>query len=114
MLELFAETQDFWTLKELERWLQSQRGLSPILSRDTRYAMADSQVVLEKIGTSNYYWSFPSTNIVNKRSTGNATKDLTTAHVSGMTILWLTLAKERNQDLQRALEKAEIGREFSV
>jgi len=60
LLEIFHETKDFFTLKELER-LAAKRGVVSQTVKDVLQTLVDDNLVeLDKIGISNFYWSFPS------------------------------------------------------
>ncbi|RSH77565.1 uncharacterized protein EHS24_003125 [Apiotrichum porosum] len=77
MMELFHEKSEFFTLKELEKNAPKQKGIGELAmfkaQRELNHPVqqsvkeildelqADGLVTMEKIGTSNYYWSFPST-----------------------------------------------------
>ncbi|CAI6001865.1 unnamed protein product [Closterium sp. NIES-65] len=60
MLEIFYETKDFFLLKELER-MGSKRGVISQAVKDVIQTLVDDDLVLrDKIGTSVYFWSLPS------------------------------------------------------
>ena len=62
MLSLFHETTDFFTLKELEKVASKQKGIvSQSVKEVVDSLTSDNLVQVDKIGTSNYFWSFPST-----------------------------------------------------
>jgi transcription initiation factor IIE alpha subunit len=49
-------------LKELEKYLAKEKGIVQQSVKEVIQSLVDDRLVnLEKIGTSNYYWSFPST-----------------------------------------------------
>ncbi|RDD46548.1 Meiotic nuclear division protein 1-like protein [Trichoplax sp. H2] len=61
MLELFYETKNFYQLKELEKIAQKQKGITSMSVKDVLQSLVDDAMVeQDKIGTSNYFWSFPS------------------------------------------------------
>ncbi|EPZ35975.1 meiotic nuclear division protein 1 [Rozella allomycis CSF55] len=61
LLELFYETSDFFQLKELEKIAPKQKGIVMQSVKEVLQALVDDNLVQgEKIGTSNYFWSFPS------------------------------------------------------
>ncbi|ORX35302.1 meiotic nuclear division protein 1 [Kockovaella imperatae] len=61
MLELFHENSEFFTLKELEKIAPKQKGIvQQTVKEILEELVSDNEVVAEKIGTSNYFWSFPS------------------------------------------------------
>lgn len=66
ILEIFSETKDFFMLKEVEK-MAYKKGVPLLAVKDVLQSLVDDDLVrLEKIGTSNYYWSFPSQKQVNR------------------------------------------------
>lgn len=102
LLELFHETSDFWTLKDLEKQAPKQKGIVQNTVKDVlEQLMSDGLVTQEKIGTSNYFWSFP--------AAANATKKRRLADL----IISVQKAKDRKLDLDQKIIEAEAGREKS-
>ncbi|KAK1927838.1 meiotic nuclear division protein 1 [Papiliotrema laurentii] len=61
MVELFHETMEFYSLKELEKIAPKQKGIVQQSVKDViDDLVGDGLVSMDKIGTGNYYWSFPS------------------------------------------------------
>ncbi|KAI8052968.1 meiotic nuclear division protein 1 [Syncephalis plumigaleata] len=61
MQDYFHETSDVFQLKELEKILPKVKGIVAQSVKDVLQELVnDGLVHCEKIGTSNYYWSFPS------------------------------------------------------
>lgn len=61
LLELFKETQDVFTLKELEKGAKQKKSLNPMLVKDlVDKLIGDYLVEKEKIGSSCYFWAFES------------------------------------------------------
>jgi hypothetical protein len=61
MLEIFYEKQDFFQLKELEKMGPKLKGIISQSVKDVVQSLVDDNLVTcEKIGTSNYFWAFPS------------------------------------------------------
>ncbi|KAI8577662.1 hypothetical protein K450DRAFT_177470, partial [Umbelopsis ramanniana AG] len=57
---LFHETKQFYQLKELEK-IAPKRQIVVQSVKDTLQSLVDDGLVnMEKIGSSNYFWSFPS------------------------------------------------------
>lgn len=68
MLEIFHDTKEFYTLKELEKICPKQKGIVQQSVKEVLDSLvSDCLVTGEKIGTSNYFWSFPSTALVQMR-----------------------------------------------
>lgn len=66
ILEIFSEKKDFFMLKEVEK-MAYKKGIPLLAVKDVLQGLVDDDLVrLEKIGTSNYYWSFPSQKQVNR------------------------------------------------
>lgn len=60
MLQIFAETQDVFQLKDLEK-LGVKKGVIAQSIKDVVTSLVDDSLInMEKIGSSNYYWCFPS------------------------------------------------------
>ncbi|KAL6061250.1 Meiotic nuclear division protein 1 [Balamuthia mandrillaris] len=69
MLELFHETKSVYTLQELEKVAKKEKGIIPQAVKEVAASLVDdADVQLDKIGTSNYYWSFPSQNMIVKNN----------------------------------------------
>lgn len=61
MLEIFHGSRDFFQLKELEKIAPKEKGITMQSVKEVIQALVDDHLVdSEKIGTSIYYWSFPS------------------------------------------------------
>ncbi|XP_063610805.1 meiotic nuclear division protein 1 homolog [Penaeus indicus] len=61
MMELFYEKQDFFQLKELEKLGPKEKGVISQAVKDVVQSLVDDGMVdTEKIGTSVYFWAFPS------------------------------------------------------
>ncbi|KAK2161807.1 hypothetical protein LSH36_109g02033 [Paralvinella palmiformis] len=61
MMEFFFEKKDFFQLKELEKLCQKEKGITSMSVKDILTSLVDDDMVdTEKIGTSVYFWAFPS------------------------------------------------------
>eukprot|EP00730_Choanoeca_flexa_P015226 TRINITY_DN6941_c0_g1_i1.p1 TRINITY_DN6941_c0_g1~~TRINITY_DN6941_c0_g1_i1.p1 ORF type:complete len:205 (+),score=53.37 TRINITY_DN6941_c0_g1_i1:280-894(+) len=61
MLDFFYETEDVFQLKEVEKRCSKEKGITSMSVKDVLTSLVDDNMVhAEKIGTSNYYWAFPS------------------------------------------------------
>ncbi|KAL1123336.1 hypothetical protein AAG570_002421 [Ranatra chinensis] len=61
MLEIFYEKKDFFQLKELEKIAPKEKGIVVQSVKDVVQNLVDDGLVdSEKIGTSIYFWAFPS------------------------------------------------------
>ncbi|XP_072944725.1 meiotic nuclear division protein 1 homolog [Epargyreus clarus] len=61
MLEIFHQSKDFFQLKELEKIAPKEKGITMQSVKEVIQSLVDDHLVdTEKIGTSVYFWSFPS------------------------------------------------------
>lgn len=65
ILEIFTETKDIFNLKEIEKIASRDKGVTLNTVKEILDMMVDDGLVVsEKIGTSNYFWAFPSASLV--------------------------------------------------
>lgn len=61
MMEIFYEKKDFFQLKELEKIAPKEKGIVQGSVKDVIQSLVDDGMVdTDKIGTSVYFWAFPS------------------------------------------------------
>ncbi|KAI0812765.1 meiotic nuclear division protein 1 [Irpex lacteus] len=61
LLEIFHETKDFYQLKELEKLGPKMKGIVSQTVKEVLQSLVDDGLVqADKIGSSNFFWSFPS------------------------------------------------------
>ncbi|KAL4078523.1 meiotic nuclear division protein 1 [Scleroderma yunnanense] len=61
LLEIFHESKDFFQLKELEKNAPRLKGIVSQSVKETLQSLVDDGLVqTDKIGSSNFFWSFPS------------------------------------------------------
>ncbi|CAB3234322.1 unnamed protein product [Arctia plantaginis] len=61
MLEIFHQSKDFFQLKELEKIAPKEKAITMQSVKEVVQSLVDDHLVdSEKIGTSIYFWSFPS------------------------------------------------------
>ncbi|PWA02915.1 hypothetical protein BB558_000916 [Smittium angustum] len=100
MLDLFYEKKSFFQLKELEKMGSKEKKISLMTIKDTLQALVDDGLAhLEKIGTSNYYWAFPSEGAVKRRK---KLQDLEKTHNE---------LQEQKSNLEKAIEEGQKGKE---
>ena len=77
VLSYFRTTRVAHTLKDLEKSLPSAAGISGMVVKDYIAALvADSLICVEKIGSGNWYWSFPADAVRQKQNLlADATKE---------------------------------------
>ncbi|XP_045172418.2 meiotic nuclear division protein 1 homolog [Mercenaria mercenaria] len=102
MMEFFFEKKDFFQLKELERQCQKEKGITSMSVKEILTSLVDDGMVdTDKIGTSVYFWAFPSKASQNRK---RKLEDLQ-AKVSD--------AENRKVSLMDAVAKAKVGKEES-
>ncbi|KAI8596312.1 meiotic nuclear division protein 1 [Dissophora ornata] len=102
LLELFHESGTFHKLQELEKSAPKQKGIVQQSVKDVLQSLVDDGLVtVEKIGTSNFYWSFPSAVQQSKKAKLQALQDE------------LERLEKVNAELAANIEKASSGREDS-
>lgn len=69
MMDFFFEKKDFFQLKELERQCQKEKGITSMSVKEILQSLVDDGMVdTEKIGTSVYFWAFPSKASQNRKA----------------------------------------------
>uniref|UniRef100_A0A8C6U5H9 Meiotic nuclear division protein 1 homolog n=1 Tax=Neogobius melanostomus TaxID=47308 RepID=A0A8C6U5H9_9GOBI len=100
MLEIFFESKDVFQLKDIEKIAPKAKGITPMSVKDVLQSLVDDNMVdCERVGTSNYYWAFPS-KALNSRT-----------HRLDELKKQISEAKQRKESLQKAVE-AKFGRVF--
>lgn len=73
--QLFLETKQVFTLKELTKVASKEKGIvAQTVEEVLKSLLDDGEVMSDKIGTSNYYWCFPSQELVIRRNKAEAAK----------------------------------------
>jgi len=68
MMEVFYEKKDVFQLKELEKICPKEKGITPMSVKEILQSLVDDDMVCaEKIGTSNYFWCFPSQAVLSRK-----------------------------------------------
>ncbi|XP_068125677.1 meiotic nuclear division protein 1 homolog isoform X2 [Hyperolius riggenbachi] len=100
MMEIFFETKDVFQLKDLEKIAPKEKGITPMSVKDVLQSLVDDAMVdSERIGTSNYFWAFPSKALHARK------RKLETLESQ------LTDAKQKKKSLAKSVEEAKCGRE---
>ncbi|XP_072320191.1 meiotic nuclear division protein 1 homolog [Eucyclogobius newberryi] len=100
MLEIFFESKDVFQLKDIEKIAPKSKGITPMSVKEVLQSLVDDNMVdSERVGTSNYYWAFPSKAL----NTRKLKLDELKKQVSE--------SKQRKESLQKAVEAAAVGRE---
>nr|XP_035111500.1 meiotic nuclear division protein 1 homolog [Callithrix jacchus] len=95
MMEIFFETKDVFQLKDLEKIAPKEKGVT---SMSVKEVTSKLMVDCERIGTSNYYWAFPSKAIHARKRKLEALESQ------------LSEGSQKHASLQKSIEKAKIGR----
>ncbi|KAI9505431.1 Meiotic nuclear division protein 1 [Coemansia spiralis] len=100
MMEIFHETKEPYLLKELEKIAPKQKGIVSQTVKDVVQSLVDDNMCYcEKIGTSNYYWSFPSETAVKRQ---NKMKELD---------IEITQQNAKKSEYEESIRQAQLGRE---
>ncbi|XP_039654493.1 meiotic nuclear division protein 1 homolog isoform X2 [Perca fluviatilis] len=100
MMEIFFETKDVFQLKDIEKIAPKTKGITPMSVKDVLQSLVDDNMVdCERVGTSNYYWAFPSKALHARK------KKLEELQSQ------ISEAKQRKVSAEKAVEKAKVGRE---
>ncbi|XP_034394661.1 meiotic nuclear division protein 1 homolog isoform X1 [Cyclopterus lumpus] len=100
MMEIFFETKDVFQLKDIEKIAPKTKGITPMSVKDVLQSLVDDNMVdCERVGTSNYYWAFPSKAL-------NARK-----HKLDELQSQISEAKQRKKSVEKGVEKAKVGRQ---
>ncbi|XP_005170974.1 meiotic nuclear division protein 1 homolog isoform X1 [Danio rerio] len=102
MMEIFFETKDVFQLKDIEKIAPKSKGITPMSVKEVLQSLVDDNMVdTERVGTSNYYWAFPSKALhARKRRLEELEKQLEDG-------------SQRKKALQQAVDKAKVGREVN-
>ncbi|XP_015232821.1 PREDICTED: meiotic nuclear division protein 1 homolog isoform X1 [Cyprinodon variegatus] len=100
MMEIFFESKDVFQLKDIEKIAPKSKGIAPMTVKEVLQSLVDDNMVdCERVGTSNYYWAFPSKALhARKHKLEELQKQVSDA-------------KQRKVSLEEAAEKAKVGRE---
>ncbi|KAM9314566.1 meiotic nuclear division protein 1 homolog isoform 1-T1 [Pholidichthys leucotaenia] len=100
MMEIFFESKDVFQLKDIEKIAPKSKGITPMTVKEVLQSLVDDNMVdCERVGTSNYYWAFPSKAFhARKHKLDELQKQISDG-------------KQRKISLQKAVEKAKAGRQ---
>ncbi|XP_021429317.2 meiotic nuclear division protein 1 homolog isoform X1 [Oncorhynchus mykiss] len=100
MMEIFFETKEVFQLKDIEKIAPKTKGITPMSVKEVLQSLVDDNMVdCERVGTSNYYWAFPSKALHARK---RRLEELDKQH---------TVEKQRKMSLQQAVDKSKVGRE---
>ncbi|XP_069834812.1 meiotic nuclear division protein 1 homolog [Dendropsophus ebraccatus] len=100
MMEIFFETRDVFQLKDLEKIAPKQKGITSMSVKDVLQSLVDDGMVdSERIGTSNYFWAFPSKALhVRKRKLETLESQFSES-------------SQKKKQLDQSVQKAKVGRQ---
>eukprot|EP00063_Salmo_salar_P089770 XP_014064605.1 PREDICTED: meiotic nuclear division protein 1 homolog isoform X2 [Salmo salar] len=100
MMEIFFGTKEVFQLKDTEKIAPKTKGITPMSVKEVLQSLVDDNMVdCERVGTSNYYWAFPSKALHARK---RRLEELDKQH---------TEEKQRKMSLQQAVDKSKVGRE---
>lgn len=100
MLDLLYEKQDFFQLRELERLGPKEKGVVSQSVKEVIQSLVDDGLVdTDKIGTSVYFWAFPSKGVSVRQNKLNSLEQK------------LTEVRQKRRQLDQQLAEAAVGRE---
>ncbi|KAH9847132.1 meiotic nuclear division protein 1 [Lenzites betulinus] len=96
LLEIFHETKDFFQLKELEKLGPKMKGIVSQSVKEVLQSLVDDGLVqMDKIGSSNFFWSFPSQRGAMMQARLKSVKDTQASHRSQLDELRAAVATEK-------------------
>ncbi|XP_036597810.1 meiotic nuclear division protein 1 homolog [Trichosurus vulpecula] len=100
MMEIFFETKDVFQLKDMEKIAPREKGITAMSVKEVLQSLVDDGMVdSERIGTSNYFWAFPSKALHARK---RKLETLSTQFSEG---------NQKKENLQQSIKRAKIGRE---
>ncbi|KAM9381784.1 meiotic nuclear division protein 1 homolog [Phaethornis superciliosus] len=100
MMEIFFETKDVFQLKDIEKIAPKEKGITSMSVKEILQSLVDDGMVdTDRIGTSNYFWAFPSKALhARKRKLEELESQVAES-------------SQKKEALQKSIEKSKIGRE---
>ncbi|XP_073432489.1 meiotic nuclear division protein 1 homolog isoform X3 [Dendrobates tinctorius] len=100
MMEIFFESKDVFQLKDLEKIAPKQKGITSMSVKDVLQSLVDDGMVdSERIGTSNYFWAFPSKALHARKRKLEMLESQTSEAV------------QKKKQLEQSVQKAKVGRQ---
>ncbi|XP_023189956.1 meiotic nuclear division protein 1 homolog isoform X5 [Xiphophorus maculatus] len=92
--------KDVFQLKDIEKIAPKSKGIAPMTVKEVLQSLVDDNMVdCERIGTSNYYWAFPSKALHARKHKLEELKKQASD------------AKQRKVSVEKTVEKSKVGRE---
>ncbi|TKS68464.1 Meiotic nuclear division protein 1 -like protein [Collichthys lucidus] len=103
MMEIFFESKDVFQLKDIEKIAPKTKGIAPMTVKDVLQSLVDDNMVdCERVGTSNYYWAFPSKTLHARK---HKLEELQKQKERSALLKQLKALREERTQLQAELEK---------
>ncbi|XP_072192006.1 meiotic nuclear division protein 1 homolog [Excalfactoria chinensis] len=100
MMEIFFETKDVFQLKDIEKIASKDKGITSMSVKEVLQSLVDDGMVdTDRIGTSNYFWAFPSKALHARK---RKLEELQTQFAE---------SNQKKEMLEKSIEKSKIGRE---
>ncbi|RMC13883.1 hypothetical protein DUI87_08966 [Hirundo rustica rustica] len=100
MMEIFFETKDVFQLKDLEKIAPKEKGIASMSVKEILQSLVDDGMVdTDRIGTSNYFWAFPSKALHARK---RKLEELESQFAE---------SSQKKEALEKSIEKSKIGRE---
>ncbi|XP_061440556.1 meiotic nuclear division protein 1 homolog isoform X1 [Rhineura floridana] len=100
MMEIFFETKDVFQLKDIEKIAPKEKGITAMSVKEVLQSLVDDSMVdTDRIGTSNYFWAFPSKALHAKKRKLEELQNQFSEY------------NQKKKSLQETTEKSKIGRE---
>ncbi|KAH1170069.1 meiotic nuclear division protein 1 homolog [Mauremys mutica] len=100
MMEIFFETKDVFQLKDMEKIAPKEKGITAMSVKEILQSLVDDGMVdTDRIGTSNYFWAFPSKALHARKRKLEALETQ------------LAESSQKKERLQQSIEKSKIGRQ---
>ncbi|XP_075786192.1 meiotic nuclear division protein 1 homolog isoform X2 [Pelodiscus sinensis] len=100
MMEIFFETKDVFQLKDLEKIAPKEKGITTMSVKEILQSLVDDGMVdTDRIGTSNYFWAFPSKALHARKRKLEALESQ------------FAESSQKKERLQQSIEKSKIGRQ---
>ncbi|CAI5784227.1 meiotic nuclear division protein 1 homolog isoform X1 [Podarcis muralis] len=100
MMEIFFETKDVFQLKDIEKIAPKEKGITAMSVKEVLQSLVDDSMVdTDRIGTSNYFWAFPSKALHARKRKLEELQNQFSEY------------SQKKKSLQESIEKSKIGRQ---
>ncbi|XP_020637085.3 meiotic nuclear division protein 1 homolog isoform X1 [Pogona vitticeps] len=100
MMEIFFETKDVFQLKDIEKIAPKEKGITAVSVKEVLQSLVDDGMVdTDRIGTSNYFWAFPSKALHARKRKLEELQNQFSEYC------------QRKKSLEESIEKSKIGRQ---